>query len=254
MAEKEKTRVSIIAIIGFVITAVAIAVIPLIVVKAADRSPFFIYYILWSEFLALLLWFVIGGFFALILPPTLDRRGRSAILMPLSLIIILYVIFSFALMMLYAFLGFLGVFFLPVQIGLFVVAAAICLIFYFSFAATKTHAQPLPDGVPTPTELGAILAAQEKRFSPAVLGSDIPEGLEKVFNALKGLREKIQYSLPRQGNIAGSNAYLEFTKEVQNVTGRVATTDAEGGDFLPMVKELDSLRRKVDVIAASLKK
>lgn len=254
-AKKQRRGISIAALIGFLVTAAAIIVIPLLLFSPAGRSAYFWTRIIWTEFLALLFWGFVGGLFYIFAPATPSPRERGGVFPTLGVITFIYVILSFTFLLLNAVLPnvkFLFTFQLPGQIILLLAYLVLGIGLYFSMAVARGGAQPLPQGVLSPAQLAALLKSEEEKL--ASLSSSVP-----LRDSIKALREKILYSLPHAGaSIGESAAYASFSQDVDGFYHEVSSLDLSVDEiksrFTDFASKADSLRLRVDVIAESIKK
>lgn len=251
-AKKQRRGIGIATLIGFLVTAVAIIVIPL--VGAQNRGGLFAARIIWMEFLAILLWGAIGGFFFLFAPADRDRRGLGGVYPVLGVITFIYVAISFVFMLIQWLLPrsvFLAAAQIPAQVVLLVIYVVLGVILYFALAGARGATERMSEGVPTPAELDVLLKSEENRLAQS-------EASVSLRDALKALREKIHYSLPPAGRIATSSAYAAFTGDVRTLYSEVSSLDPAKEESVAKFGELatraDSLRTRVDVIVESLKR
>jgi len=252
--DKQRIRISIAALIGFVVTAAAIIVIPLLIVQAADRTGLFSYRVAWMEFLALLFWGLVGGLFFIFAPADKNRRGIGGVYPALGIITFIFIAISFIILLIQWLIPssvFLAAAIIPTQIVLLVIYVILGVILYFALAGARGGARRMPEGVPTPAELDVLLKSEENRLAQSQESVSLRE-------ALKALREKIHYSLPQAGRIADSSAYAAFVSDIQTLHREVAALDFAGNETVARVGDLaaraDLLRTRVDVLVESLKR
>jgi hypothetical protein len=254
IAKKARRGVGIVTLIGFLVTAAAIIAIPLLVVKAQNRDGLFAVRIVWMEFLAVLLWGAVGGFFFLFAPADKNRRGLGGVYPVIGIITFFYVAISFIFMLIQWLIPasvFLAAAQIPAQIVLLVAYVVLGVVLFFALAGARGGTKRMPEGVPTPAELDAMLRTEEERLRESEESGSLRE-------AIKALREKIHYSLPQAGRIADSSAYAAFTGDVRTLYNEVSALDLANAEsaarFGELAAKAKGLHTRVDVIVENLKR
>lgn len=253
-AKRKRRGIGIATLIGFLVTATAIIVIPLLVVRAQNRGGLFVVRIVWMEFLAILLWGALGGFFFLFAPADKNRRGLGGVYPAFGIITFIYVAISFVFLLIQWLIPtnvFLAAAEIPAQIVLLVAYVILGVILFFALAGARGGTKRMPEEVPTSAELDVMLRTEEERLKQSEESVSLRE-------AIKGLREKIHYSLPQAGRIADSSAYAAFTGDVRTLYNEISSLDLTKAESVPKFSELttraEGLRTKVDAIVESLKR
>ena len=87
--------------LGWAVTISAILAIPLIAIDAADRSPFFWHRVLWTSFLATMVWSIGGAFILRSTDRDVDTQRTAGVLPSLGLVVVGYAAASFVVMLLF---------------------------------------------------------------------------------------------------------------------------------------------------------
>lgn len=243
-------RVVLTSVAGYAITAIGIFGIGLLVVPVESRSNLFWPRMLWTEFLALLIWSSLTAFFRNAVVGREDQKKVMGVLPASQLILIVYAVLSFLLMIVHSQMQESGLgnrMHLMLQIGL---AAAVGILFVFlnitSAAAGHGLEKTFASGM-SPAELCAAIKEQEERIHgfPRLASSALIE------KSLKTLREKIQYGLPTAGTIGASSAYREFGAEVQTVCDELALQDdTDSSECAALQKRINALVRQAGKISS----
>ncbi len=235
---------------GYAITAIGIFGIGLLVVPTESRSNLFWPRMLWTEFLALLIWFSLTAFFRNAALGREDKNRVMGILPATQMILVIYAALSFLLMITHSHMQETGLgnrMHLMLQIGL---AAVTGILFVFlnitSAAAGHGLEKTFAFGM-SPAELCASIREQEERIH----GFPKLPSSTQMERSLKSLREKIHYSLPAVGQLGASSAYREFSQEVQAACDELAfQDDTDSPECAALQKRIDVLIRLVDKISS----
>ena len=100
MANVTRNQSGVASLVGYAATAIAVAVIPVVLIQQDERSPYFWHRIAWTEFLTLVVWAYFSGFIWSVLPGGRKRAGTGGLLPATGLVIGIYAILSFVLMVL----------------------------------------------------------------------------------------------------------------------------------------------------------
>jgi hypothetical protein len=112
--------------------------------------------------------------------------------------------------------------------------------------------EAIPDSLPTPQQLVVHLRAEEGRFSR--LG--LPDA-EYLTQALRRLRERIEYSLPHVGRIGASPDYARLAAGVKDLCRRLSAVDIEdpAPEHLKRASdEADALKRQAEALGGLLRR
>lgn len=247
----------IVAASGWAISALAILGVSTLLVTPEHRTPYFWQRILWAQFLAALVWAFVGGFVSNALLGRKAPRAEGGILPAFGFVVTAYAALSAILMLLHAFVpenDFLNRFHLAGQIVLMALAGTVCVFLNISRTAAAHGIEPMPDGVRSPAELGALLRAEESRLVQGGKQNDA----ESLASVLKTLRERIQYTLPHVGEIGTRSDYKVFAAAVEKVCQKVAVnsrvTVPVENQSNALAQEVSDLALKVELIADGLKR
>ena len=254
-----KRGVALATILGFAATSIAIFALALTLIDPADRSEFFWRRVIWTEFLAGLVWAYIGGFFSLLVRKNRSVKGLGAILPGLGVAIFFYAGSSFLFMMATAFWPGAGSWELVSQIYKITGLIIVVIFLYFAWAAGVAETEPIPAGVLTPNELAILLRRGENAIQVkqgSCVEADLRERLDSLRLTLKALREKIEYSIPHAGRIGEDASYVAFSGEIKKLCNEClelsgAKLDAER--VQPTAVRAAELISEVQTIAQTLR-
>jgi hypothetical protein len=235
---------------GYAITAIGIFGVGLLTVPAESRSNLFWPRMLWTEFLALLVWASLTAFFRNAALGREDKKRVMGVLPAAQLILVIYAVLSFLLMIAHSqmqesTLG--GRIHLMLQIGLAVVTGILFVFLNITSTAAGHGLEKTFEPGMSPAELCATIKEQEERIHgfPKLACSIQME------RSLKSLREKIQYGLPTGGNVGISSAYREFSQELQAVCDELAVLDdTDSPECAALQKRIDALIRQAGKISS----
>ncbi len=239
---------------GYAITAIGIFGIGLLVVPVESRSNLFWPRMLWTEFLALLIWSSLTAFFRNAALGREDQKKVMGVLPATQMILVVYAVLSFLLMIARSHMQETGLgnrMHLMLQIGLAVVSGI--LFVFLNIASTvaghgleKTFASGM-----TPAELCVAIKEQGDRIH----GFPKLPSSTQMERSLKSLREKIQYGLPTVGSVGTSSAYREFSQEVQAICDELALqNDTDSVECTALQKRIDTLIRQAGRISSQMVK
>ncbi len=246
-------------IIGFAATSITIVSVPLILTEPAMRSPHFWQRIAWTEFLAALVWSYIGGFFSLVIPKHRSIRGLGAVLPALGIAIFFYAASSFILMMIAAYLPHFSSLNMASQIYKTTGLVIIVVFLFFSWITGIADSQPIPPGIRTPKELIISLQREENALLSQRNLINSPEIADKIHElriSLKGIREKVQYSIPHAGRIGANNGYIDFSNAINKLCEDCSKLDASALNssiLQSIIQRASALSSEVQVIAQTLR-
>jgi hypothetical protein len=246
-------------LIGFAVTSIAIVLVPLILTDQTSRSAYFWQRIAWTEFLAILIWAYLGGFFSLVIPKNRSIRGLGAILPALGIAIFFYSISSFVLMMISAYFPQLHSLYVASQVYKTAGLVIIIVLLFLSRVSGMVDTESIPEGVHSPKDLTISLQSQENVLSAQYnypLLSDQKDKVNVLRNSLKSLREKIQYSIPHAGRIGSDNAYVAFSNEVIQLCEDCSKLNVQAIDverLHSVIQNISDLNGRVQSIAQNLR-
>lgn len=252
-------RITTAVIIGFAATFITIVLVPLIITEAASRSPYFWQRIAWTEFLAALVWVYIGGFFSLVIPKNRSIRGLGAVLPALGIAIFFYVVLSFVLMMIAAYLPHFRSLNVASQVYRTAGLVIIIVFLFFSWVTGTADTQPIPTGVYTPQELTISLQRVENALlsQQVFIKPDVKACFDAFRTSLKNLREKVQYSIPHVGRIGSNDGYVVFSKAVIRLCEDCSALDAQALDIEKLesgIQQISVLSRQLQSIVQTLRR
>lgn len=250
-----QSKLKIVAVAGWAISALAILGTSTLLIAPEHRSQHFWYRVLWAQFLAALVWSVIGGFTSNGMLGRKAPRAEGGIWPSFGLVVFTYASLSFALMLFHSYLpenDFLNRYHLASQIALSALAGTLCIFLAIARTAAAHGIEPIPEGIRSPPELAAMLKTEESRLTQGCKQND-SEGLT---GALKTLRERIQYSLPHVGEIGTRPEYKTFSVAVESVCRKLAEAArkpvAAENQTANFKQEISDLATKVELIADGL--
>lgn len=237
--------------VGWLASISAIAVIAVIAVESEERSAFFWHRVLWTQFLATLL-FAAG---LALTYRTSAQRAEAAradgALPALGLVVVGYAACSCVVMLVSMVLsdaeGSPSRSHLVVQICLAVVAVVLCTWLLATGDAVAHELNRWPQAVPAPPQLARQIGIEEDRLKG--LGVE----WESLVVELKRLRERVSYSLSRRGSLAVTADYVAFTGKVVELCVKLAAV-SNAASIPAMVSQVRALQRDVDSIAQQVKR
>ena len=255
-----------VALIGFLVTSLTILIVPLVLVHAADRSAYFWWRIAWTNFLALLTWSYLGGMLSV--SAAIKSMPRIAGVAPAyDLVVLPYAGLSFALMVCFAWLDptdGANRIHMAIQVVLLaatiIASALLYLPAYFAAAGTShdpNRDQQVRRSVPLPFELGSQLRCEEERFATPGISGTLSDADRHLCQTLKGLREKLMYSLDGVAGVEDSPEYREMATRVVTVCSslsRVRAGSGSGTELDAAGREVQALNRMAANISSSLKR
>lgn len=237
--------------LGWTITIVVIFAIPIVAIDSVDRSSFFWHRVLWTAFLATIVWSIGGAFISRATYQGAEKQRSAGVMPALTLISSGYAVASFVVMMLSVSLAdgdSPSKTHLIVQILLASFAAVFYALLLIPRRSASSGLESLPESIPEPSELVTQIEIQEKRLRD--MGADA----SLIVTELKQLREVIKYSLPRVGGIASNAGYHAFTHKVVYMCinlSQLSSVSAEASSACMGV--IRSLQLEVRSIAGALK-
>ena len=202
----ERQSVGRAAFVGYLITAFAVLAVPLFSLAPEQRSVYFWYKVAWVEFLAVVVWAYLGGASWSITPAT--GKGVLGALSGYGLLVFCYAGMSFLLVLLGNWLG-RGQW--VAQFGLMLGFALLYVTLDLARVGAVVGAEPIPSEIRAPLELAAMLRLHEDRLWT----SSSEAGIRRLSEAIKVLRERLQYSLPHVGRLGQIQEYHEFARQTE---------------------------------------
>jgi len=251
--------ITVATVIGFLATGITILCVPIILTASNTRSQFFWNRILWAEFLAVLVWAYIGGFFSLVIPKNRSIRGLGAIMPALGVIIFFYAISSLIVMIAAAYFPQIG--YLNTVSQIYKTAGLIIIIvfFFFSWIAGTADTEPIPDEVYTPQELAMSLQREENMLISQI--ELVPTQIKDKFNTfiicLKNIRERVQYSIPHVGRIGTDKGFILFANTVTDLCDECSCLNLQLLDddkLQSLISKASSLNNSITTIVQTLKR
>lgn len=240
------------AIVGFLVTAVTVVILPLVVVPTAQQSEYFCLKVLWVEVLSVLAWAYLGGGIQFVIRSSIQDNRSAAVIPALGIAIFLYIGLSLFFLLSSSLApenACLSRYHLARQIFIAFLFAVTTIGLYSAAVIASKGAKTFSPEVRTPEQLAALLLAEETRLS---IGATKETKL--LIQSFKTLREKISYSLPSIQIIGSDPQYLDFAGQMTALIESVRTCSDES-----VLKEselrakADNLLHQADLVAASLK-
>ena len=238
--------------LGWAVTIAIVFAVPLISIDAPDRSQFFWHRVLWSAFLATLVWSSVIVFIMRATNTGLDEKRTGGIFPAVGLVVMAYVVASFISMILFMLFsngGSPSKTHLVIQVCLAGTAGVLYALLSLARSAASIDAPHQPPGILNPPALATHIEEQEQRFK------DIGIEGAPIATELKKLRESINYSLSRVGGIASSGSYHTYSTKVVDLckclSSSVSVTAESMGERIDTIR---ILRREAKSIADGLKR
>ena len=237
---------------GWLVTTLAAALVATILVPEESRSVYFWHRVCWTEFLIFLFW-CSTGLYLLASGKTKDHVTRFGGIAPtISIVTAIYVVLSFAVMMIHSFVPETDAgnrIHLIAQIVLLAVAA-LCLVFLSMARAGATAGLDFDkSNAMTPRQLHDLLALHES--SLPVEGESV-RGLKA---SIKQLREALLYSLNESESLAQSTEYQSVSNKVQelcdSIEGQQNTNEDVCDRYATMTQTVMQLIAKAKFISAN---
>ena len=248
MGNKPVTSVASLA--GWVATAAAVAIIPVLLITERDRSPYFWYRVLWAEFLTLVVWIYFSGFIWSVLPGGRKRAGTGGLLPVSGFVIGIYTLLSFILMIL---CDWPSRFHWAGQVVLLVLIVLLFVSFEYARAGAVAGTEPLPAGLRTPAELCAMIRLQEEKLWSSAASPPLAGEGRGLHDSLKTLREAIGNSLQHVGRIGSSQDYGVFVADTERLCSELQVAETNSAETKRWRATAEDLRRRVDFISVVLK-
>jgi len=226
---------------GWIVSAIAIVLIPLIAIEAEDRSNFFIHRIFWSLYLSTIVWVTIGSFFIRSNDSNPILRTAGGVLPAFGLVLGSYAAISFGLML---FFSFLPAGESPYKLHIILQIALICCVgvLYSLMSLNRSAASSgfasTPINCVTPQKLVSFIELKEQEIKQ--MGADSMP----LVRELKSLRELIKYSISSSGGVLSSEGYSAFSAKIMDL----CNSSSE-----PSLENVKDLQNDAKYIAASIK-
>jgi hypothetical protein len=240
-------------LVGYVATAAAILLVPVLFVPEAKRSEFFWQRILWTEFLVLLVWAYLAGFLNVFIPNGRKDSGLAGVLPAAGLGVFAYALLSFALLMVYRDLS--AATHIGFQLILFVALVLLFVSLNLARVSAVSGTQPVPAGIKPPQELSALLRVGEEKVWASVSRQGLTGEPRRLHDALKRLREKLQYSIQHVGSVGESKEYSELAAAVVSLNSELQALPPEFSDqetARRLANKAEDLCRKTELIGQML--
>ena len=198
----------------------------------------------WGCFLISLVWLVKGQFVAGVIFGR-ARQQWDGILPALETITFFYALASISLMTICSYLPdhpLLNSIHIPAQIIMATTFSTITLTLYIAYIGAMHGTKSSPEGLKVLYDLCPMLEIEEDRISQSAY-SDMGDAL-RLRDAIKVLREKISYSLPRCGSVTYSTSYTTISTSLQNLLDTITTIDPRE----PSMKE--TMNQTTDIVLA----
>ncbi len=209
MSKTKSRRIAIVITCGWLLTALGILAIGLNLVSSEFRSSMFWPRLLWTEFLALLVWSTLFSFVGAASRSDDDSRAVVGVLPGAKIVLLVYAILSFALLMVHSCCSETTLnsrVHLILQIVIGVGTGIAFTLFSISCTGASVGLQRVFHPGSSPEELSNVVHEQEMRVHQFPI-HPVWQRLEKC---LKGLRELLQYSMPHTGDIGTDADYNGF--------------------------------------------
>lgn len=243
-----KRSLGLLSITLIVVVMLSILAIALIFQDPTLRSDYFWMRLLWVELMTLICFlFTKDYLIKVIFKENLNEEGGA--MPPFGLAIYMYALTSVALVIITSFLpenDFLSKFHLILQILLFAGFSIIYVLINFALAGALSGTKSTSGSTP-PSQLVLKISMLEKRIkSDSLLSNDT-----QLMNAIKKLKETIQYSIPNFGTYLDSVEYQTFALNIESFCEDTKLISANNPD------DLYSTKKQVEeliIIAGSLKR
>jgi hypothetical protein len=193
-------------------------------------------------------------------PKNRSIRGLGAVLPALGIVIFFYAAASFIIMMMASYFpqfGYLGI---ASQVSRAAGLIIIIIFLFFSWITGVADCEPIPVGISTPNELIVLIQQVENNLfslQRLVVSSNISAEIDTLITSLKGLKEKIQYSIQHVGKIGASNTYVDFSNAVVKLCENCSNLNAQSLDIerlQPIVQQALVFGNEVKSIAQNLRR
>ena len=243
-----KRSLSLLSVALIAIVMVSILAIGLIFQDPAYRSDYFWMRLLWVELMTLICFlFTKDYLIKVIFNENLKEEGGA--MPPFGLAIYVYALISVALVIITSFLpdnDFLSKFHLIFQIILFAIFSIVYVLINFALAGALSGTKST-SGSATPSQLVLKISMFEKKIkNDLLLNYDT-----QLINAIKKLRETIQYSIPNSGIYLDTVEYQTFALNIESFCEDTKLISVDNP------YESSSIKKKIEdliIIAGSLKR
>ena len=243
--------------VGAAISAASILMVAILVSPEGTRSDYFWARVLWTEFLALLLWGSAASFLLLTTDEGRDSTRHFAGISPaVSVVVTCYVGASFFAMLADAYFGdqdSSSILHLAGQVAL-AAAFGISVVFLLVASASASSGVAFDEeSVLRPAALCAELALIESQLTSRSSGEEV----SALSASLKGVREAIKASLHESTACSQSQEYQQFATEIeslcQSLSIMLSSDISLGNEDLDTVQRTTThLKARVAFVAASL--
>ena len=236
---------------GWFVTSLAALLVSTIIVPEASRSAYFWLRVCWTELLIFLFWGS-GSFYLFASVRAKDHMTRFGGIAPTIFIVtVIYVLLSFAAMMIHAFI--------PVTDGgnrihlvsqiVFFSGATLCVVFLsISRAGASAGLAFDKSKAMSPRDLHDLIALSESKLSDG-------KGYQTLKASMKQLREVLLYSLNESASLATSTEYQKFSGQIQAFCLAVDRVKQHSEDdenrYLSQTETARSLAAQVKLISSN---
>jgi hypothetical protein len=243
-------RIMVTSMAGYAITAIGILGIGLLVVPAESRSTLFWPRMLWTEFLALLIWSSMTAFLRSAALGKEDKKRVVGVLHAAQMTLLIYAVLSFILMIAHSHMQETGLgnrTHLMAQMILGVAVGVLLVFLNITSTAAGHGLEKTFEYEMSPAELCVAIREREAHIRDF---PKLPSSIQ-IEGALKTLREKIQYSIPTVGSTGTLPIYREFSTEVQATCDELALCDdTDSAECTALKKRIDALIRQAENVSA----
>jgi len=213
-------------VLGWCVTALAAALVPLLIVPEASRSMYFWPRVFWSEALLFLIWACFALYSLLPFAANKAPSRFGGITPSIALVVLSYAFLSYRAMMIDTFfpqgLMFIRHAHLVFQIALFAVAAVTIALLCFARSLAAGN-RPSLATEETPRALHDLLAEKESSLGSPTLG--------RLKAAVKRLREMLLYSLNESVTWRNPGTYRAIADDVHRLCDQMTTRGENEADW-----------------------
>jgi hypothetical protein len=247
---KSEHSITLSVVAGFVLSALVIVAMATVIVPSGVRTDLFWPRVLWTIFLAGLVWGASASYFTLSARRKAKHRESGGIAPSLMVVTIIYAVLSFAAMLLHAALPpneTVSRTHLLIQLGL-AGASAIVLVF---LNLARSHAglgvQTTFEGIASPADLCDLLSAEESRLAT----QSEHENWTRCMTALKSLRETLRYSLPQTTILADNSLYRRLVHGIETTCQTLhACAEPTSETVGQCIANIDSLKTEAKTLSS----
>lgn len=247
---KSEHSITLSVVAGFILSALIIVAMATVIVPSGARTDLFWLRVLWTIFLAGLVWGASASYFTLSARRKAKHREAGGIAPSLMVVITIYALLSFAAMLLHGAMPpseTASRTHLFIQLGL---AGASALVLVFLNLA-RSHAglgvQTSFEGIASPADLCDLLSAEESRLAR----HSEQENWTRCITSLKSLRETIRYSLPQTTILANDALYRRLVHGIETTCQTLhESTDPASNTVVKCIDSIDSLKTETRTLSS----